>query len=250
MTPLFSALLGACIGSFLNVCLFRWKKREHIFFPSSFCPHCEKPLLWRDNIPVLSFFLLKGKCRFCHRLISRQYPLIELISMLAFYLSAIFFKKEPFFLISSFFFTSFLILLSTSDIKWRLLPHSFNNFFILIGFFFIGIRSFFSFQSFFEGASSFFVIGSFMFVFTQIFPKGLGGGDVKMTASFAPWVGVSKTLYILLFAFGIGSFFAIILLMMGRITRKSMIPFGPFLALGALVVWFWPKFIHDLRIAP
>ena len=72
-----AVLLGLCVGSFLNVCILRLPRDESLMRPRSTCPHCKQPIAWRDNIPVFSWLWLRGKCRWCHKPISRQYPLIE-----------------------------------------------------------------------------------------------------------------------------------------------------------------------------
>lgn len=246
MTPLFSSLLGACIGSFLNVCLVRWKDGGQVLTPPSFCPRCKNAILWFDNIPVVSFLLLKGKCRFCNKSISFQYPIIEIATALLFGISCQEFSQDGLRLLSSFVFVSFLILLVASDLKWKLLPHPFNNLFILSGFLFFFAQ--FNGSNFFHPVSAFIVIGSLVFGLAQFFSKGLGGGDIKMIAGLAVWVGVMKTLLVLVFACLTASVVFFALLITGKVSWKWMIPFGPFLALGALGVWFWPQSIQRVRM--
>jgi prepilin signal peptidase PulO-like enzyme (type II secretory pathway) len=118
--PFYASLLGICVGSFLNVCLLRWKSGEPVFFPASHCPSCRHFLSWYENVPVISFFALNGKCRYCKALISWQYPVIELSTSLLFLFSSLRFSNEPIMILSSYFFVVFLILLVASDIKWRL----------------------------------------------------------------------------------------------------------------------------------
>lgn len=242
MTPLFSTFLGACAGSFLNVCLFRWKNGGQVFTPSSFCPNCKHSIFWFDNIPLISFLILRGQCRFCHEKISWQYPVIEIFTSFLFLLSSELFFPNFYLEIISFIFVSFLVLLATGDIKWGLLPHPVNNLFVVAGLAFFSRSAFLSFApSLFDTAGSFFIIGSLMFGFVQVFPQGLGGGDIKMISALAIWVGLLKIVCILVIAFGIGSLTALVLLVSKKTTRKSMMPFGPFLAFGAFVVWFWPE---------
>jgi len=252
MTPLLSLLVGACVGSLLNVCLARWKSGGKIASPSSFCHHCKKSIIWYDKIPILSFVRLRGKCRFCYKSISLQYPLVESTTAFFFGFSAMFFSKQAFFLICSFIFVGFLILLSTSDIKWRLLPHPFNNFFILSGFIF-SCRSFFpSVNTLFIASGNFFIVGTLMFLLTRYFPLWMGGGDVKMLAGLAVWLGVFSAFYVLLIASGTALLLFLAMFLMGahKITLKTVIPFGPFLSFGALVVWFWPEFVLHKGMLP
>jgi len=128
-------ILGLCVGSFLNVCLLRWKSGEPIAVPPSRCPSCRHFLSWYENIPVLSFLALRGKCLSCHSPISWQYPAVESATGLLFLVCALRYQ-DPFQVLSGFFFGSLLILLVVSDLKWRLLPHVFNNLLALTGFFF------------------------------------------------------------------------------------------------------------------
>jgi leader peptidase (prepilin peptidase)/N-methyltransferase len=240
MTTLFSTLFGACVGSFLNVCLSRWKSGGQIFFPSSFCPHCKKSILWRDNVPLISFMLLGAKCRFCHKSISWQYPIVELVTAILFSISFIEYSNELHRFVMSLFFVSFLVLFVTSDLKWRLLPHPFNNFFILFGLVFSVSGPLFLPFNCFKAVSGFVLIGSLMFGIDRFYPKGLGGGDIKLAAALTIWFGLTKIVYVLLIAFGVGSIVYGTLFLLNKVKRKSMVPFGPFLAMGAFIIWFFP----------
>lgn len=248
-TPFFSIFWGLCIGSFLNVCLFRWKSGGQVFTPPSFCPYCKNEIRWFDNIPILSFLFLKGRCRFCNEVISWQYPLIEFVTGLFFLVSAISAPENRLIQISGFIFVSFLILLVVSDFKWKLLPHPFTNLFALAGFIFQSIDKSFNLTSIYIVASGFVIIGALIFTLTQIFPDVLGGGDIKMMLALSVWLGVSKSAYVLALAFGTGALVALVLLALKKVNRKSTIPFGPFLALGAWIIWFWPKMVDYLRMA-
>jgi prepilin signal peptidase PulO-like enzyme (type II secretory pathway) len=243
VTLFISFLAGAITGRLFNVSLARGKNGARMTVP--FCPHCKKPFSGYDHIPILGFILAKGKCRFCDRSISIQYPLLESLTALLFVLSALIYTNQWITLLGSFVFVGFLILLSASDAKWRLMPHSFNNLFILCGFLFATISSYPSFNSLFFSASGFFIVGAFLFLLTRYFPLWLGGGDVKMLAGLAVWLGVFNTFYVLLIASGIALLLILRSFLMGthKITLKTEVPFGPYLSLGALVVWFWPEFV-------
>jgi leader peptidase (prepilin peptidase) / N-methyltransferase len=247
-TPFFSFFWGLCIGSFLNVCLFRWKSGGQVFTPPSFCPNCKNKIRWFDNIPVLSFLLLKGRCRFCGEAISWQYPLIETVTGLCFLFSSLNASENQIMQTAGFVFVSFLILLVVSDLKWKLLPHPFTNLFALVGFVFQGIHKSVNFTGFYIVASGFVMLGAIIFTLTQIFPEVLGGGDIKMMLALSVWLGVAKSAYVLVLAFGTGAFVALILLAFKKVNGKSTMPFGPFLALGAYVIWFWPKTVDYLRM--
>jgi leader peptidase (prepilin peptidase) / N-methyltransferase len=145
--------------------------------------------------------------------------------------------------ISSFVFISFLILLVVSDLKWKLLPHPFTNLFALAGFTFQAIDKSFNLTSFYIVASGFVIIGALIFTLTRIFPDVLGGGDIKMMLALSIWFGIAKSAYVLVLAFGTGALVALVLLVLKKVNRRSTMPFGPFLALGACVMWFWPKWL-------
>jgi prepilin signal peptidase PulO-like enzyme (type II secretory pathway) len=197
----------------------------------------------------LSFLLLKGRCRFCGEAISWQYPLIEAVTALLFWFSAFSASGKLIIQISSFVFVSFLILLVVSDLKWKLLPHPFTNLFALAGLFFQVVDKSFNLTYFYMVAGGFVVIGALIFALNQIFPDVLGGGDIKMILALSIWLGVMKVAYVLVLAFGIGALVALSLLAAKKVSRKSTMPFGPFLALGAYGVWFWPNLFDYLRMA-
>ncbi len=145
------------------------------------------------------------------------------------------------------------MLFTISDLKWRLLPHVFNNLFILFGlaFSFFVTNGQVQTAGLFNSATNILMIGSVIFVLNQFFPYGLGGGDVKMIAGIASWLGLFKVFFALLMAFGFGAIFALPWLYSGKITRNSLIPFGPFLSLGSLIVWFFPEQINVItRLNP
>jgi prepilin signal peptidase PulO-like enzyme (type II secretory pathway) len=250
MTLFISSLVGACTGRLFNMILTQGKNGGSLTVP--FCPRCKKSFSGIDHIPVLGFILAKGKCRFCDRPLSMQYPLLESLTALLFMLSVLIYSNQWKTLLGSFVFVGFLILLSTSDAKWRLMPHSFNNLFILCGFFFAALRSYPSLSSLFLAASGFFIVGAFLFLLTRYFPLWLGGGDVKMLAALAVWLGVLNTFYVLLIASGIAVLLYLRFFLMGthKITLKTAVPFGPYLSLGALAVWFWPEFVVLKGIMP
>lgn len=250
MTLFISSLAGAGIGRLFNVYLARGKNGGPMTVP--FCPCCKRSFSGYDHIPVLGFILAKGKCRHCHRPISLQYPLLESLTALLFALSALIYSNQWLLLLGSLVFVGFLILLSTSDTKWHLMPHSFNNSFILCGFLFTCASSSPFPNLLFISASRFFLVGALLFLLTRYFPLWLGGGDVKMLAGLAVWLGVFNTFYVWLIASVIAVLLYLAIFLRGthKITLKTAIPFGPFLSLGALVVWFRPEFAEFKGMMP
>ena len=118
---LFAFFFGLIIGSFLNVCIYRLPEGKSIISPPSHCPYCQHRIKWYDNIPILSFILLKGRCRYCHKPISWQYPLVELTSGLF----TLFVYQKWGISLSAFFYLIFLyalIVISFIDLKWQIIP--------------------------------------------------------------------------------------------------------------------------------
>jgi len=218
--------------------------------PPSYCPRCKKSIAWYDNIPLISFFVLGGKCRYCLKPISWQYPIVESMTAFLFFFSSFSFQKGSKSLVfASFFFVSFLLLLAFSDFLWRLLPHLFNNLFIIAGLFFNVLLNFHSPSAVFTAVCDSIIIGSVVFGMFLIVPNGLGGGDIKMVVGLAIWMGFLKAAGVLIFACFLALLFFFILFSSKKIQWKWMIPFGPFLAIGALVFWFFPSLADSfLRI--
>lgn len=241
VSPTYALLLGVCFGSFLNVCISRFKSGENILFPpSSHCPRCKHPLRWYENIPLVSFLFLMGKCAHCRRPISIQYPVVEAVTGALFWLSAKSFS-DPGQVVMSYFWASFIVLLVVSDIKWKLLPHPFNNLFIVAGIGFaivkgMGCRE----DAVFTSLEGMLGSGALMVLLARFFPKGLGGGDIKTVAAFGAWLGLVKTVGVVFLAFGAGALLTAPLLLAGKVHRRTAVPFGPFLGLAAGFVWFRP----------
>lgn len=252
-------LLGACFGSFLNVCAFRIPAGQSILFPSSRCPHCKKPIAWFDNIPVFSFLVLGGKCRHCAKGISWQYPTVELFTGFCFLLAFWLFGSDPLKLAWVLGLVLVAILLSVIDIRTLTLP---DRILLPYGALCLGLAPFNpSFggsiaDHYKEALWGFLVGGSMLWGLSVVGlyflrKEALGGGDVKLMAVFGAILGWDRVLDGL-FTGSLLSFLVVsVLLGMGRLTMKSPFPFGPFLCLGTLAAFFWPQagFLYWLRIA-
>jgi prepilin signal peptidase PulO-like enzyme (type II secretory pathway) len=238
----FTSLFGICIGSFLNVCLLRWKNKENIAFPASHCPICLHSLSWYENIPVLSFICLRGRCSSCSAPISWQYPLVEAATGALFVFWVLRFPQLGYGnMISGMIFLSFLVLLTTADLKWLLLPHPVNNLFVACG-----LLSFWLKQDEWGGRSvrdslfGFIVVGAIFILIESLWPARLGGGDIKMVSGLGAWLGLEGAFHALTIAFALGAALGLIGMAIGKTHRKTKIPFGPFLAIGGGVVVFCP----------
>ncbi len=255
---IFLACIGACIGSFINVIVWRMPRGESIVFPGSHCIKCNHFLSWFDNIPFISFFLLKGRCRNCGEPISFRYPLIELICALLFLIS--YFSTPSSYLLGtqwlviifSCILASILLSLTILDINYFWLPESICRFGV-----FCGLLLSFIFSLNLEENSSLFaehffasILGYFSFsllskVAKKILGKpALGKGDAKLVALIGSWLGfygLCLTVYLAFIASGI---LVTIGLFLKRIKFGEYLPFGPFLSICTFLVWslgnyFW-----------
>jgi leader peptidase (prepilin peptidase)/N-methyltransferase len=234
-----SIVLGAIVGSFLNVCISRLPKEESIVRPGSHCPKCKTPIRFYDNIPLLSYLLLRGKCRYCQASISIQYPIVEAITALSsFFLFITFGVSLSFFYYFSF--VAALIAITVIDLYHQIIPDVISLPGIVIGL--LGslvipqITFWSSLIGVLSGGGSLFLVAT---VYQWLFKReGMGGGDVKLLAmigAFLGWKAVILTIFLSSF---IGSIIGITVMLIKGKDFKYAIPFGPFLALGAVISLF------------
>ncbi len=243
---------GCCIGSFLNVVIFRLPLQRSIIYPSSRCLKCNSKINWFDNIPIFSWLILKGECRFCKNKISFQYPLIESLTgvlfLVSFYSKPSLFEavSKDFVFIMGCILSSIFILLSVFDYKYFWLPSflTLNGIFLglinaLIFDFFIDFNNFTFFQYSLLGSVLGYLIFKLMSLLGEfIFKKPvLGNGDSKLAAMIGAWIGVKGMLITIWLAFHTAGLFVICGLVLKKLDRKKKIPFGIFLSLNAFLVW-------------
>ena len=245
LTLVFAGLLGLILGSFFNVCIYRIPQGKSIVWPGSFCPKCNTPIKWYDNIPLLSYLLLRGKCRQCKAPISMQYPLVELVTGI---LTVLFVWKLGISVWTAVQLTAvyFLIILSVIDLELMIIPDRFSLGLIVLGVAFAWCNPNFHglwwekiLASLLGAGVGLFGVLAIALLGTWIFKKeAMGGGDVKLMAgigAFIGWQGVITTVVM-------GSFFGLVYAVYAMIRYRKKggdaIPFGPFLSLGALVN-FW-----------
>lgn len=241
MLTISSVLFGLIIGSFLNVCIHRVPLKKSLIHPPSNCPQCGENIKFYDNIPVISYLLLLGKCRSCRAPISIRYPIVELVVGLLslalfsrYGLSAIYFF--------TFIFVSVLVTISFIDLHHKIIPDVISIPGILLGV----IASIFSFSQITWLDSLIGAIGGggFLFLVAVIFERitgkeGMGGGDVKLLAMIGAWMGWRSLPLIILLASMTGIIMGGGALLLSGRGYRVRIPFGPFLSLGALINFFY-----------
>jgi leader peptidase (prepilin peptidase)/N-methyltransferase len=239
-------LFGGCIGSFLNVCIYRLPQGLSIVSPRSFCPQCRSPVRSYDNIPLLSYLLLRGKCRSCGAKISWRYPLMEALTgafAVALYLK--FGLTLGFF--AFFAFTAALLVITFIDLDHRIIPDVISLPGIAVGFglsFFLPAPSWTdSLIGLLAGGGSLYLVAIGYEALTK--REGMGGGDVKLLAMIGAWLGWKAVLFTLFLASLTGTLIGGGAMVVQRQGRHYAIPFGPFLAFGALAyLFFGPQLIE------
>jgi leader peptidase (prepilin peptidase)/N-methyltransferase len=241
----FIFLFGACVGSFLNVCIYRLPHEDmNIITPRSHCPSCKQMVRWYDNIPFLSYIFLKGKCRFCRQKISPQYIFVEALTGYLFVEFFILFGLSAAF----FFYTTLLCLLLVStwvDFKWQIIPDETNFFGMIFALFFsLLFPSLYGAESHFYGLAQAVIgllVGGGMIYAIGIYgeirfkKEAMGGGDVKLLAMIGAFLGWKLTVL----TFFIAPFFGCVIGLYAKFIKKQeIIPYGPFLSLGAIVAIF------------
>ena len=246
MVNIIPIIFGAIMGSFLNVCSIRLPKEESIVAPGSHCPQCKKPIKFYDNIPLVSYLLLKGRCRYCHSPISIQYPLVEGITALG---SLILFMKFGLSLsyLIYFAFVAALIVITVIDLYHQIIPDVISLPGIGVGLLASLIIPQITFLNsllgvLLGGGSLFLVATLYQWLFKR---EGMGGGDVKLLAMIGAFLGWKAVILTILLGSLIGSITGIIIMVSKGKDFKYAIPFGPFLSLGAVIALFYgPSLIN------
>ena len=236
----FAFIFGAVIGSFLNVCIFRIPAKTSIIKPPSQCPHCHHPIRFYDNIPIISFIVLRSKCRDCGGKISWRYPLVELITAV---LSLLLFLKFGLTLIflTFFIFTAVLIVITFIDLDQQIIPDVLTlpgiPIFFLLAIFVVKIPWLEALIGLLIGGGVLFAIA---FVYQLITKReGMGGGDIKLLAMIGGFLGWKSLIFILLFSSFSGAIVGITAMIIKKQDMKYAVPFGPFLSAAAVAYLFW-----------
>jgi len=228
-------MFGAAVGSFLNVCIHRLPLQLSLAWPASHCPNCKAPVKPYDNLPIVSYIWLGGRCRSCRARISVKYPIVELATAGVFLASFLLF--EPPVLYQRLLFACAMIVLSIIDLEHRILPDVITLPGIIVGLLFslflppgicdalIGVV---------VGGGSLWLMGEAYFRLRG--EEGMGFGDVKMLAMIGAFLGWKSMLLTLLLSSLLGSLIGVVMIVLKRGDMKYALPFGTFLAAAALVV--------------
>lgn len=240
LTNIFAFIFGAAIGSFLNVCIFRLPEKKSIVKPSSQCPSCHHPIRFYDNIPIISFFVLRGRCRNCQNKISWRYPLVEFITAMFSLLLFLKFGLSLNFLVF-FIFTAVLIVITFIDLDHQIIPDILTlpgiPIFCLAAVFLVNVPWKEALVGLLIGGGVLFAIAFIYELITK--REGMGGGDIKLLAMIGGFLGWKSLIFVLLFSSFSGAVVGIVAMMINKQDMKYAVPFGPFLSAAAVAHIFW-----------
>ncbi len=245
------AFFLAVLASFFNVVIFRTSKEESFAKGRSYCENCHRQIAWYDNVPLISFLILQGRCRYCHHQIKPIYFWTEAI---AFVLGLVFVfafswllaisSFSPGLLIVSFFIFFILLFILLADLQYLIVP----DFLVMLLSIFVVVSQVLSQQNWISsflatGFASLFFIGLYVVSKKILHKEALGMGDIKLMIPIAFFLSWPNTLVSVFLAFIIGGFFAMLMLLIGKKKFGQAVPFAPFLVLASLIAYFFGKAI-------
>lgn len=243
MITFLAGVVGAVVGSFLNVVIARLPRGESVVRPSSRCPICGAAIRWHDNIPVVSFLALGGRCRDCGVSIPWRYPVVEAVTAALFAVAAWTSRSTADVIIACIFLAT-LVAVTVIDLEHQIIPDRITLPGVALGFLssFLGTR-----VSWLDSLLGILAAGGILFAVIVLSGGGMGGGDMKLGAMMGAFLGYKLALLALFVAVVLGGAVALALLATGIRKRKDPIPFGPFLAAASaftvlcgepLVTWY------------
>ena len=230
-----ATVLGAMVGSFANVAIYRLPRHQSLVTPRSRCPHCGHPIRAWDNIPLLSFLLLRGRCRDCGAPISWRYPLVEALTAALFLAVWLWFGASLASLRAALF-ALIMVIVIFVDLDHRIIPNALTYPGIALGLLLAWGGGAWGFLTAVIAALG---AGLVFLAIAVLSRGGMGGGDIKLAAlmgAFLGWPLIAAALFV---SFMVGGIVGVALLATGRRRRKDPVPFGPFLAVGGLAALFW-----------
>jgi leader peptidase (prepilin peptidase)/N-methyltransferase len=240
---LFVIILGGLWGSFANVCIYRLPLDKGVVSGRSYCPKCKKQITWKDNIPIISYFLLNGKCRKCKKPISSQYALVEFLSILFFTIIYFLYGITLTTLLLMILSLSFIIIFFI-DLKHFIIPNEITFSMMALGFlksFDPNLNSLFPnyINSLIGGLLGYGIIWSIIYFYKQVRKKeGMGLGDAKLFGVIGFWFGWLAIPFIIFLSSIIALLSVVPSLLKNSRTMSSQIPFGPYIILGTLIYLF------------
>jgi leader peptidase (prepilin peptidase)/N-methyltransferase len=245
LTDVFVFIFGICIGSFLNVCIYRLPESKSIVHPRSMCPKCGTLIRSYDNIPLFSYIALRGKCRYCGDRISFRYPAIEFISGI-FAVGVLLKYGMSLEALIYYVFIAALLVITFIDIDHQIIPDVISlpgiPIFFAASLALPNITVVESILGILIGGGSLFLVAWLYHLLTR--KEGMGGGDIKLLAMMGAIIGWKGVLFTIFAASAIGTLAGMLVILKTGKTMKLKIPFGPFLAIGAIAyIFFGPQLI-------
>lgn len=255
LPTLAAASFGLVVGSFLNVVIARLPRKVSVVTPASHCPACKAKIAWYDNIPVLSYLSLLGKCRHCSARISARYPIIELLTAFLFVAARVKFGFSPLLFIRDWPFLAILVAVTFIDLEHRIIPDPLS-----LGGLGLGLATCWfdprigALQAVLGAAVGFGLFYGLAWAYLKRSGRsGLGGGDIKLLAMLGAWLGLEGVFTVILISSVLGSVIGLALGLASR--RRALmtfsIPYGPFLVLGGLYFYLlgdvlWSPFTNPM----
>lgn len=242
----FGGFFGAVVGSFLNVCIYRLPRHESVAWPGSHCPTCAHAIAWYDNIPILSYVALAGRCRQCAVRIPLQYPAVEILNGLG-YVGVLWFFGLTWATMVYWGLYSALLVVAGTDLSHKIIPNAITFPGIILGLISAGTILPLGLVN---GIIGLLVGGGILWLLAWASPylfgkEGMGGGDIKLLAMIGAFLGWKPAVMTIMLGSFLGSVVGVTLIASKIIRREDYIPFGPFLVCGALVSLFFGQSLLD-----
>ena len=240
-------LYGLIIGSFLNVCIYRIPRGENIAWPGSHCTACGHSLKWYDNIPLISYMVLRGRCRYCSSRISVQYPIVESLNAVLYSAMYVKFGFGADFIAYSII-ASLLLAVFVIDLKEMIIPDSLVASVMIVSVIYKCVNYFLYNLPFglFDSILGLLAAGGLFLIIMIVSRGGMGGGDVTLAGALGFVLGIRYILLNIFLSFTVGAIISIVLLAAKIKTRKDPVPFGPFIVLGFFITVLWGQELINL----
>jgi leader peptidase (prepilin peptidase)/N-methyltransferase len=251
-TVVFAGVLGLAIGSFLNVVIWRVPRGESVVRPPSHCPGCDREIGPRDNVPVLSWLLLRGRCRHCATKISVRYPAVELLTAVLFAVVAYRIGPAPE-LPAYLYLAAVGLALAAIDLDHRRLPNALTlpSYLVMAVLLTVASAATGDWWALVRAGLAMAAFYGALFAVAVAVPRGMGFGDVKLAGVLGlalGWLGWGELLVGFFLGFAYGGLVSLALIALGRAGRKTAVPFGPFLVAGALTAVLYGDALASLYV--